>query len=145
MFELSTRYLSNAVIALLGGLVVVLSMGLSSTVAVAWVAFGVAIGVVGISVLAQLDTRRGVVQRVLDAGMVAAGGTLIAVSLAFGGPTVMWLSFGLALGLVVIAFAGLTLNEVETWRTTHELGRLHRLVPEGAPRHDVPTAGARVA
>lgn len=142
---MSTRYLSNAVIALLGGLVVVLSMGLSSTAAVAWVAFGVAIGIVGISVLAQLDTRRGVAQRVLDAGMVAAGGTLIAVSLVFGASTVMWLSFALALGLTAIAFAGLTLHEVETWRATHELGRLHRLVPETASRRDVPTAGARVA
>ena len=140
---MSTRYFTNAAIALLGGLVVVLSMGLSSTTAIGWIAFGIAIGVVGVSALAQLDTHRGMLQRLLDAGMIVVGGTLIGVSVVFVGTTVMWLSFALALGLVGAAFAGLTLHEVETWRATHELGRLHWLAPETAPRRE--EAGPRAA
>lgn len=147
---MSTRYLSNAVIALLAGVVVVLSMGLSSATAIGWVAFGVAIAVIGISLLVQLDTHRGVVQRVLDAGAVAAGGTLLAASVVFGGTTVIWLAFGLALGLVGVAFGGMTVHEIETWRTMHRLGRLHWLAPvettpETEPRQEAPVAGARAA
>lgn len=142
---MSTRYLSNVAIALLAGAVVVLSMGLSSATAIGWVAFGVAIGVIGISVFVQLDTHRGVVQRVLDGGLVAVGGTLLAASVVFGGTTVIWLVFALALGLVGVAFTGMTLHEVETWRVAHRLGRLHWLPPEVEPRREVPTAGPRAA
>lgn len=142
---MSTRFLSNAVIALLGGVTVVLSMGLGSTTAIGWVAFGIAIGVVAISVFAQLDTHRGLIQRLLDAGFVAVGGTLIAVSMFFGGATVMWLAFALALGVVGLAFAGLTLHEVENWRAVHRLDQLHWQAPGTAREREVPTAGPRAA
>lgn len=138
---MSTRYLSNAVVALLGGAVVVLSMGLSSATAISWIAFGVAIGIVAIAAAVQLDTRRGMAQRIMDLTTVAVGGTLIAVSVVFGGTTVVWLVFALALGLIGLGFAGLTLHEVETWRARHELGQLHWLVPESAGRREVPTVG----
>ncbi len=148
---MSTRYLSNALIALLAGAVVVLSMGLSSATAIGWIAFGVAIGVLGVSVLVQLDTRRGAVQRALDAGLVAVGGTLLAAGVVFGGTTMIWLVFALALGLVGLAFTGMTLHEVETWRAARQLGRLHWLTPEVELRHEVelrretPEAGPRAA
>lgn len=142
---MSTRYLSNAGIALLAGAVVVLSMSLGSATAVGWIAFGVAIGVIGISVFVQLDTQRGVVQRVLDGGLVVVGGTLLAASVAFGGATVMWLVLGLALGLVGIAFAGMTLHEIQTWRAAHQLGELHWLTPEVEPQREARSAGPRAA
>lgn len=124
---MSTRYVTNAVIAILAGLVVVLSMGLSSTVAVGWTAFGIAIGIVAVSLIAQLDTRRGGVQRLLDGLLVAVGGTLIGVSIFFAGTTLTWLAFALALGAVGTAFAGMTAHEVESWRSAHQLGQLHVL------------------
>lgn len=142
---MSTRFLSNAVIALLGGLVVVLSMGLSSATVIGWVAFGIAIGVAAISVLSQLDTHRGMTQRLLDAGEVAVAGTLIAVSVVFAGTTLIWLAFALGLGFVGVAFAGLTLHEVESWRAIHELRQLHWLVPDTLPQHEMPMSGTRVA
>lgn len=142
---MSTRYLTNAVIALLGGLVVVLSMGLSSTTAIAWVAFAIAIAVVAISVAVQLEAHRGMAQRLLDAFLVATGGTLIAVSVVFGGATVMWLAFALALGIVGVAFTGLTLHEIESWRRVRHLGQLHWLAPERVPEAEAPTAGPRAA
>lgn len=141
---MSTRFVSNAVVSLLGGVVVVLSMGLSSWVAVRWSAFGIAIGIVGISVLAQLDQRRGTVQRALDVGLVLTAGMLIAATAFFSGTTVVWLAFALALGCVGVGFAGLTVHEVEMWRATHELGRLHWLAPR-AERGGEETAGPRAA
>lgn len=124
---MSTRFVTNAAIALLAGLVVVLSMGLSSTTAVGWAAFGIAIGIVVMSLLVQLDTGRGGVQRLLDAVLVAVGGTLIGVSVFFTGTTLTWLVFALALGLVGTTFIGLAAHEVESWRSIHQLGELHAL------------------
>lgn len=126
---MSTRYISNALIALLGGLVVVISVSLAAPT-VAWVAFGIAIGVVAISLLSQLDSRRGMTQRLLDLALVSLGGTLIGVSVVFGGPAVAWLAFALALGFVGTAFAGLTLHEIAAWRAVHNLSRLHGLGAE---------------
>lgn len=134
---MSTRFFTNAAIALLAGVVVVLSVGMRSTVGAAWVAFAIGIGVVAISALAQLDTRRGVTQRLLDTAMVATGGTLIGASIVYGGSVVKWLVFALALGLAGLAFAGMGLHEIENWRGTRDLGQLHWLAPEFAPaRHD---------
>ena len=59
---MSTRYFTNAFVALLGGLVVVGSQAFAST-ALAWLAFGIAIAVLGLSVLVQFDSQRGVAQR----------------------------------------------------------------------------------
>jgi hypothetical protein len=60
-------------------------MGLPLATAVVWVAFGIAIGVLAVSVVVQLDTRRGGVQRLFDLLVTATGGTLLGVSVAFGG------------------------------------------------------------
>lgn len=123
---MSTRYLSNALVALLGGLVVVMSLTLA-TVAAAWVGFGVAIGVVAISLLVQLDADRGLAQRGMDAALVAVGAAMIVTSLVLGASTVTWVMFALALGYVALAFAGMTLHEVTGWRSQHGLGELHWL------------------
>ncbi len=138
---MSTRFVTNAAIALLAGLVVVLSMGLSSTTAVGWAAFAIAIGIVAMSLLAQLDTRRGGVQRLLDVALVAVGGTLIGVSVFFTGTTLTWLTFALALGLVGTAFTGLTAHEVESWRSIHQLGQLPGLRPGRRPGEGLPAEG----
>jgi hypothetical protein len=123
---MSTRYLSNALIALLGGLVVVTSLTLATTPA-AWVGFGIAIAVVAVSLLVQLDAQRGLAQRGLDVMMLATGATMIVVSLILGAATVGWVMFALALGWVALSMTGLTLHEVLGWRTEHGLGELHWL------------------
>lgn len=129
---MSMKFVNNAVVMLLGGLVVVLSVGLQSPVAVRWSAFAIAIGIVGIAALGELDRRLGLVQHVLNLSVVATAGTLIAVTDYFGGTTLTWLAFALALGTVGIALVSLSLHEVETWRASHHLGGLHWLRPRGA-------------
>ena len=84
-----------------------------------FVAFGVAIGIVAIVPLAQLDRARGGVRRVQDAAMVVGGGLLIACAIAASGSAVVWLTF--AFGMGTAALTGLTLHEVASGRSLHRL------------------------
>jgi FtsH-binding integral membrane protein len=121
---MSARYLTNLSTALLGGFLVVISMALAAD-AGAWVAFGVAIGVLAIAVLAQLELGRGLLQRLLDVGTGLVAVTLIVTSLVYAGTAVTWIVFGLALGFVGTGVAGLTLHEIDSWRAEHGLPQLH--------------------
>ncbi len=76
---MSTRYLTNVIIAVLGGALVVFTQSLSSS-AIRWTGFGVAIAVLLVSLLAQLGAHRGIAQRGLDAVMAVTAGTLIVFS-----------------------------------------------------------------
>jgi hypothetical protein len=129
---MSSRYFTNIVIAVLAATLVVFTQSLSSS-AVMWTGFGVAIAVLVVSVLAQLDAERGIAQRALDAAMAITAGTLIVFTAgAFSGTTLVWLVFAFALGFVGIALTGLTLHEIEEWRAAHNLGQLHWLAPAEA-------------
>jgi len=127
---MSSHYLTCLPIAILGGFLVVVSQAFGPPV-LGWVAFGVAIGVITIPVLAQLDRQRGRVQRVIDAGIVALGALLIVFGLVGSGTAVTWLTFAFALGLVTLGVTGLTLHDVAIWRGQHRLEALHWLHEPG--------------
>jgi hypothetical protein len=126
---MSTRYFTGTLLVILGGFVVVATQAFAPT-PVSWIAFGIAIATVAVSVLAQLDRSRGTVQRVLDAAQVAVGGLLMTFALTASGTAVRWLSFALALGTVALGFIGLTFNEIANWRAAHQLGELRGLPPQ---------------
>jgi hypothetical protein len=130
---MSAKYLTNLSTALLGGFVVVITMALTASVT-AWVAFGVAIGILAIAVLSQLESRRGALQRLLDVGVGLVAVTTVVTSLVFGGAAVTWILFALALGFVGLAVAGLTLHEIEGWRSQHGLPQLHVFPRRAAAR-----------
>lgn len=139
---MSTRYFTNALIAVLGGALVVFTQSLG-TGPVKWIGFGVAIGVLAISLLAQFDAERGLAHRTLDAVMGVTAATLIVFTAgAFSGITLLWLVFAFGLGFVGIALAGLTLHEVESWRAAHNLGELHWLRAERKQAGQVPRVAA---
>jgi hypothetical protein len=117
---MSMRYLSNATIALFGGFVAVASQAFAPAVT-AWLAFAIAIAVLVVAGVSQLQRGRGVVQRLLDGvtGLLAVGA--IIASLVFVGPAVVWLSLAAGLGFVLLGFVGLTLHEIWTYRATHGL------------------------
>lgn len=121
---MSAKYLTNLSTALLGAFVVVITMALTASVS-AWIAFGVAIGILTIAVFSQLESRRGALQRVLDVGVGLVAVTSIVTSLVYGGAAVTWVLFALALGFVGLAVTGLTLHEIEGWRSQHGLPELH--------------------
>lgn len=123
---MSSRYLMNMTTALLGGFVVVISMALVASVA-AWIAFGIAIALLAIALVFQLEERRGTVQRVLDLGVGLVAVTTIVTSQVYGGVAVTWIAFALALGFVALAVMGLSLHEIDRWRLEHGLSVLHGL------------------
>ena len=123
---MSNNYVTCAPVAILAAFVVVASQAFASRT-LGWIAFGVAVGIVGITLLAQLDRARGGVQRALDAVVIAAGGLLIAFGVAASGSSVVWLTFGLGIGIGALAFTGMTLHEVASWRSLHRLPDLRWL------------------
>lgn len=128
---MSTKYFTNLVVGLLAGFIVVASLVFASSTA-AWAAFAFAIAVLAMTLGVQLDSARGTEQRAMDALMGAISGTMIGVSVVYGGTLVKWLVFALALSWLAVAVGGLTLHEVTTWRGAHGLPELRALVP--APR-----------
>jgi hypothetical protein len=108
---MSTRFVTNAILAVAAGFLVVASQAFSSSTT-AWIAFGIAIGILTVACLAQADTSRGLVQRSLDGIVAIVSAWTIVASVVFSGATVRWLSTGEALALVALALAGLTYNEV---------------------------------
>jgi hypothetical protein len=139
---MSSKYFSNLVIALFAGFIVVTSLVFAHGAA-AWVAFAFAIAVLGMTLGVQLDRGRGLEQRAMDAMMGAISGTVIGVSVVYGGTTVKWLVFALALGWLATAVTGLTLHEVATWRSAHGLAELRPFVrPRKLRSQPVSQAGA---
>jgi peptidoglycan/LPS O-acetylase OafA/YrhL len=116
----SPRFLSNVVLVLAGGFLVVASRVFSPDV-VSWLALAIGLGVLALAGVAQLHRSRGIVQRVLDA---AAGGLAIFVvvaAMAFTGTTLAWMAFAVAIGFAGLALVGLFAHEVSTERVVHSL------------------------
>jgi hypothetical protein len=121
---MSTNYITNVTLELVGGFLVVATQAFSTNV-VSWLALAVGILAAGIAVAAQLDRSRGLDQRLLDVTTVVLGGVTIVFSRVFGGSTMVWLSFAEALGFVGLGVAGMTLHEIDEWRAEHHLAQLH--------------------
>jgi len=112
---MSTCFVTNAIVAVATGFVVVASQAFSPSTT-GWIAFGIAIAILALASVAQADASRGIVQRRLDGivGIVAAW-TIVA-SVVFDGTSLKWLSAGEALALVALALAGLVYNELREQR-----------------------------
>jgi hypothetical protein len=120
---MSTRYMTGALFAILGGFLVVVSQTFDPTV-LGWVAFAMGIGVVVVTGLAQLDRSRGGVQRILDSATVVLAVLMLVFAVTSSGTGVVWLTFAFSLGIVALAFIGLTVNEIANWRAGLELSNL---------------------
>ena len=118
---MSTSFLTNATIAVATGFVVVASQAFATSTT-AWIAFGIAIGILAVSSLAQADASRGLVQRALDGVIAVVSAWTIVASVVFHGATVRWLSTGEALAFVALALAGLTYNELREQRAVRAAG-----------------------
>jgi hypothetical protein len=117
---MSTRYLSNLILAVISGFLVVATMSFTA-IAAAWVTFGIAIATLLISAAIMAPVRHGLVQRVLGAAAGVISVWTIIASLVFAPSTVVWLGFASAIALVALAVAGLTLHELTTERVVHAL------------------------
>jgi hypothetical protein len=88
---MSTRFVSNAVVALAAGFVVVASQAFSPSTT-GWIAF--AIGILTVASVAQADRSRGLAQRAVDGMTAIVSGWTIVASVVFHGTVLLWLSAG---------------------------------------------------
>jgi hypothetical protein len=117
-FVMHARYVTSVLAGLAGGFVVVASQAFVPGTT-AWLAFAIGIGLLLAWELPVLFGDRGIVGLALDgvAGLLAIW-TVVA-SVVFSGNVVKWLSFGEGAGFVLLALAGLTLNQVRMTRRAH--------------------------
>jgi len=107
---MSIRYLSNLRLAVLAALGVIASFAFAAET-YAWLVLGggaVAV-VLGIASGAVASSKG---QRALSATTIAIGAWAIVASAVFSEGTTTWLGFSAAVGLTVVAVAGLTPNEL---------------------------------
>jgi hypothetical protein len=117
----SHRFISNMLLALAGGLVLVVTQAFAPPV-VAWIAFGVTgVGVLVLMVATALAPGRGNVQRTLDAVAGVLAAWTIVETLVFSGMLMVWLTFGAAAAIVAVAAVGLIVHELTTERVVHSL------------------------
>jgi hypothetical protein len=118
---MSTRFVSNMLLALAGGVVIVATQAFAPPI-VAWIGFGITgVGVLALVGATALAPRRGQVQRTLDAVAAVLAAWTIVETLVFAGTLMVWLTFGAAAGMVAIAAAGLVVHELSTERVVHAL------------------------
>jgi hypothetical protein len=117
---MTTRYLTNVVLALIGGALLVTSQAFAPTT-FAWIMLGGGIAAAAIALPATAIRSRGPAQRVLDAIGSAVGAWTIVASLVFVGAAITWLGFASGAAFVALALAGLTLHELNTERVVHSL------------------------
>lgn len=114
---MSTRYLSNAVLGVAGGFLVVTSQTFGAST-FEWLALGIGIIAVALSGAVALKSR-GNVQRGLDVAIGALGAWTIVETLLFSSATNTWLGFASGAAFVALALAGLTAHELSTERVVH--------------------------
>ena len=130
---MSTRYLSNAGLAVAGAFLVVASQAFTQP-AIEWLALGVGILAVALSAGITLKNR-GNVQRGLDVATAAVGAWTIVETLIFSGTTNTNLGFASGLAFAALALAGLTNHELSTERVVHSFEVSHNEAAEQEYAH----------
>jgi len=116
---MNSRYLTNALLAVIGGFTVVASQ-VWVPATFMWLMFSAGVLAVLLSSAAALSGR-GNVQRGLDGIIAILGAWTVVASLVFTGSLITWLGFASGGALVAIAFIGLTLHELYTERVVHSI------------------------
>jgi hypothetical protein len=113
-----TRYLTNVLMASLGGFLLVTSQAFAVST-FGWLMLASGIATLLITVPAITVLARGGLQRALDYLFILLGAWTIVASLVFSGAAVTWLGFASGGALAVLALAGLTAHELSTERVVH--------------------------
>lgn len=117
---MSTRYLTNLILALIGGFLVVVSQAFGTDL-FSWVMLGVGIVTIVIAAPDVALGSRGSLQRGLDYLFSLLGVWTIIASMVFGGVVLTWLGFASGIALVMLGVGGLTMHELSTERVVHSL------------------------
>jgi hypothetical protein len=115
--SMNSRFLTNSVLAVLGGFTVVASMVFVPSTFM-WLMLGA--GVLSVALAGGIVIRgRGNAQRSLDGTIGILGAWTIVASVVFSGSVVTWLGFASGAALVGLALIGLTIHELYTERVVH--------------------------
>jgi hypothetical protein len=116
---MNSRFLTNTVLAVLGGFTVVASMVWAPSTFM-WLMLGA--GVLAVALAGGIAMKgRGNAQRTLDGAIGILGVWTIVASVVFSGNVVTWLGFASAVAFVGLALIGLTLHELYTERVVHSI------------------------
>jgi hypothetical protein len=115
---MSSRYLTNLALALVGGFLIVTSQAFALTT-FSWLMLAVGIVAVVTSAPGIVMRSRGAAQRVLDFAITLLGAWTIIASQVFAGEAVMWLGFASGVALVALSVVGLSAHELSTERVVH--------------------------
>jgi hypothetical protein len=117
---MSTRYLTNLILTLIGGFLVVVSQAFGTDL-FSWVMLGVGIVTIVVAAPGVAVGSRGSMQRGLDYLFSLLGAWTIIASMVFGAVALTWLGFASGIGLVALGVGGLTMHELSTERVVHSL------------------------
>jgi len=117
---MTTRYLTNVVLALIGGALLVTSQAFAWDT-FAWIMLGGGVVATAIAGSAIAIRSRGIAQRGLDGIAAVLGAWTIVASLVFVGAAVTWLGFASGAAMLALALVGLTMHELKTERVVHSL------------------------
>lgn len=115
-----TRFVSNMVLMVAGAFLVVSSQAFAPYLT-AWLAFGIALGIIALDGVVQLDRSRGMVQRLIDLGTGALAIATVVTSVVYSGTPITWLVLGEAIGFFALATIGLVAHELRTERVVYAL------------------------
>jgi hypothetical protein len=115
------RFISWLAIGLAAAFLVVASASFSSLATIAWLAFGIGIGTLVVSVGIAYGYRDHIATLVTAMVTAVVSAWTIVASLIFSQPTVQSLALAGALALGGLAIVGLTVNELSSERIVHSL------------------------
>jgi hypothetical protein len=116
-----TRFVSWLAIGLAAAFLVVASASFGSLSTIAWLAFGISIGTLVVSVGIAYVSRHHIATLVAAVVTAVVSGWTIVASLVFSHPTVQNLALAGALAIGGLAVVGLTANELSSERIVHSL------------------------
>ncbi|MGH2864266.1 MAG: hypothetical protein ACRDJX_03340 [Solirubrobacteraceae bacterium] len=117
---MSTRYLTNVTLVVVGGFLLVTSQAFG-VATFSWLMLASGIAMLVIAAPGVAIPARGALQRSLDYLFSLLGVWTIVASTVFGGLAVTWLGFASGAALALLAVAGLTAHELSTERVVHSL------------------------
>jgi len=103
------RFISNLLVLIVSGFVVVASQSFSAGTT-GWIAFGIALGIIAVTAVADRDRTHATLQNSLDVITGSLAVWSIVASVVFSGSALTWLSLADAVGLAALAVVGLVVH-----------------------------------
>jgi len=119
------RFISNLLVLIVSGFVVVASQSFGAGTT-GWIAFGIALGIIAVTAVADRDRTHATLHNSLDVITGSLAVWSVVASVVFSGSALTWLSLADAVGLAALAVVGLVVHELSTVRVVQRLAAAER-------------------